>query len=160
MRKEFFHFEVKSSFNFARMCHLHPSMISSKEFLQFYAVFCQRHTKMAIYTPTQQRQRWNSFFLKKIPFKVHKFLLPVAHTDYRRSHMRLQLKNITRKLVVYRHVLVMDSNSSISHSFMCGIKIAIIRVWGWRTNSSRNLISCQDIAFTFRLSPHRRRDKK
>jgi hypothetical protein len=65
-------------------------------------------------------------FFEKIPFKVHKFLLPVAHTDYRRSHMRLQLKNITRKLVVYRHVLVMDSNSFISHSFMCGIKIAII----------------------------------
>lgn len=86
---------------------------------------------------------------------------------------RLQLKNIARKLVVYRHVSVMDSNSFISifsvtpqNKKICDCRLVqtITYLKGRRTNSSReklNILTRHSIHFS--TSPHRRatrEDKK
>lgn len=91
--------------------------------------------------------------------KTHKFLLPnercvsclqkAKHKMLKKnspsffcSRQKFELKNITRKLVVYRHVSVMDSNSFIS-SFPFVRSIAYVHVEGGKL-IAQNLISWQD----------------
>lgn len=128
--------------NFARQndgdcCHLHLSTYCC--FLQFSFFLFLQNKKMRFF---KIATLWkcimaikcellllkNFFFLPFAVFcislyflhKTHKFLLPskrcVSSSKKKKKLLKMkkfQLKNITRKLVVYRHVSIMDSNGFI-----------------------------------------------